>query len=85
MIEIIGWLGAALLALCGAPQAWQSFQNQHSDGISWYFIGMWGGGEALLLLYIFTTMGITPLSIPLLANLGVNLFFVGVIAWYRIK
>lgn len=81
VIELIGITGSILLALCGAPQAWKSFQDKHSDGIAWGFLNMWAIGEILLLIYIiYTTM-----DWILIANYGVNLFTLAIIIRYKVK
>jgi MtN3 and saliva related transmembrane protein len=78
MIEIIGWIGASLLAFCGLPQAIKSFRDGNSDGISWMFILMWGFGELLGLIYIIS-LG----AIPLVLNYSLNLILVSVILWFK--
>jgi uncharacterized protein with PQ loop repeat len=79
MIQIIGWIGASLLAFCGLPQAWKSFKDGNSDGISWMFILMWGLGELFGLVYIIS-LG----AIPLILNYTLNLALVSVIFWFKI-
>jgi len=81
IVELIGIAGSILLALCGVPQAWRSFQDKHSDGISWGFLNMWGGGEILVLTYIC----LTTMDWILIANYAVNLVTLGIIMWYKLK
>jgi PQ loop repeat len=37
LFEILGWLGSICLAICGVPQAWLSYKDKHSHGISGHF------------------------------------------------
>ena len=79
MIEIIGWTGSALFALCGLPQAVQSTREGHSHGLSWLFLLMWFWGEIFTLCYVWPKM-----DYPLLANYLTNLVFVVIILFYKI-
>lgn len=69
MIDVIGWLGAVLLATCAVPQAYKCCVEGHADGMSWGFIGMWFGGEVLTLTYVAAA---TPNAI-LILNYAVNI------------
>jgi len=79
--EKIGWLGAILFALCGLPQAIQSIQDGHSNGISWVFLLMWLVGELLTLYYVWKK---DSKLLPLLFNYVLNIIFVGIILFYKI-
>jgi uncharacterized protein with PQ loop repeat len=78
MIEIIGWIGASLLAFCGLPQAWKSYKDGHSDGISWLFVLMWLFGEVFGLIYILSVG-----AAPIIFNYSLNLILVSVIVWFK--
>ncbi len=78
MLEFIGWLGGILLAICGVPQAYKSWKEGHSDGISWGFIWLWFFGEILVLIYVFP-----KLLIPLILNYSLNVIVIMVIIWYK--
>lgn len=80
MIEIIGWLGAVLLATCAVPQTWRCCVDGHADGLSWAFIAMWLGGELLTLTYVAAA---TP-SIILIVNYAVNIACLVVIVALKI-
>jgi len=80
VISILGWLGSLLLAICGAPQAWQSYKDKHSDGISWAFLLLWGFGEIFCLGYVYDKF-----DLPLLMNYAVNILIVGVMIYYKIN
>lgn len=83
MIELTGWLGGVLLAWCAVPQVIQCVKQGHAQGVSWAFLGMWGIGEILTLIYVLYSR--TEVDLPLVFNYSVNTVFIGVIAWYRRK
>lgn len=78
-IEIFGWVGSALFAICGLPQALQSIKDGHSRGLNWFFLLAWLGGEIFTIIYILPKM-----DLPLLANYAVNLIFLGIMLKYKI-
>jgi uncharacterized protein with PQ loop repeat len=79
MIEFSGWLGSALLAFCGLPQAIESYQNKNSDGLTWGFLLMWSIGEICTIIYI-----LPKLDLPLLFNYSANVVFLSIIIYYKI-
>lgn len=79
-IEIIGWIGSILFATCAVPQAYHSWKEKNSDGLTWLFLWMWTIGEILTLIYI----SVTSQQAPLIANYVLNLFFLAIIVWYKI-
>lgn len=78
--EIMGWLGSICLAICGLPQAWQSYKDKNSDGISWGFILLWAFGEVFALAYVYD-----KLDLPLVLNYSTNILILGVILYFKIK
>lgn len=80
IFEILGWLGSICLAICGLPQAWQSFKDKHSYGISWGFVLLWAFGEIFALAYVYD-----KLDLPLLLNYATNILILAVILYYKIK
>ena len=77
-MEVVGWIGSMLLAICGLPQAYKSFKDKNSRGISWGFLILWGSGELITLIYI------TPMnSLPLIVNYSLNSIFIAVIIYYK--
>ncbi len=52
-MEIIGWLGSILFAICAVPQAVQSYKQKHSHGISKAFLALWLFGEVFTTIYIY--------------------------------
>ena len=80
IFEIMGWLGSICLAICGIPQAWQSYKDKHSDGISWGFVLLWAFGEVFALAYVYD-----KLDLPLLLNYATNILILAVILYYKVK
>lgn len=80
IFEILGWLGSICLAICGIPQAWQSYRDKHSEGISWGFILLWTFGEVFALAYVYD-----KLDLPLLLNYATNILILAVILYYKIN
>ena len=80
IFEIMGWLGSICLAICGIPQAWQSYKDKHSDGISWGFVLLWAFGEIFALAYVYD-----KLDLPLLLNYATNILILAVILYYKVK
>ena len=79
MLEFFGWAGSILFALCGMPQAYQSYKQGHSRGLNWAFILMWGMGEIMTFIYVLPKM-----DIPLLFNYTINMAFLIVIIYFKI-
>ncbi len=80
MIDVIGWLGAAMLAICGIPQAYLSIKQKHSDGVSWGFLSLWGFGEVFQIIYVFN-----KLEYPIIVNCALNIVLISIITYYKIK
>lgn len=78
-MEVVGWIGSALFALCAVPQSYHSWKHKSSDGITWAFLLMWLWGEILTFSYVLTK----PNVMPLLANYVVNFMLLLVIIWYK--
>jgi len=78
-MEIVGWIGSFLFSICGIPQAIQSYRDGHTRGLTWGFLAAWLGGEILTLAY-----GLPKADWPLITNYAVNLFFLGVLLYYKL-
>jgi len=78
MITFCGYVGALMLALCAVPQAWLSISQGHSNGLSWAFLSLWGGGELLTLAYVWPKK-----HWPLIINYVLNIGLIGVMIWYK--
>ena len=79
-MEIVGWIGSVLLSICGLPLAIQSFRAKNSDSINSSFLYIWTFGEVFSLIYLLSLgEGI------LLWNYIINLIFLSIIIFYKIK
>jgi uncharacterized protein with PQ loop repeat len=81
ILDAIGAVGSSMLAICGLPQAVKSWREGHSDGVSAGMLALWGGGEALLLVYVAASYA----DVMLITNYTINLAVIGVIVWYRLR
>lgn len=81
MIDILGFIGSISLTCCAVPQAWKSYKDGHSDGISKSSACLWLLGLALLVPYVFIKY---QFSEPwLLMNYSFNLISISIIFKYR--
>jgi uncharacterized protein with PQ loop repeat len=80
LFTILGWLGSICLAACGVPQAWMSYKDKHSHGISWAFLILWAVGELLAMAYVYD-----KLDLPMLVNYSVNILILGVIIYFKVR
>jgi uncharacterized protein with PQ loop repeat len=78
-VNKLGGIGGILLALCALPQAWECYTTQSASGLSWGFLGMWGGGEAALLV---STYDLKRWYLTL--NYGVNVVLVGYMLTFKL-
>jgi len=78
-LEFFGWLGAILFAICGMPQAWQSWRDGHSNGLNWFFLLAWLFGELFTIAYVLPKM-----DMPLLFNYAINLIFLAIMIYYKL-
>jgi uncharacterized protein with PQ loop repeat len=69
-----------LFAGCGFPQAFYSWKQGHSRGISSLMLWMWFFGEVLAIIYVLGKIGIDK---PLLFNYTLNLVFISIILKYK--
>jgi uncharacterized protein with PQ loop repeat len=79
-MDIIGYIGSIMLAICGLPQAIESYKTKSSEGLTWGFLALWFFGEILTFVYVLPKM-----DLPLLINYSANLLFLSVIIYYKIK
>lgn len=78
-MEFIGWLGGVLLAICGAPLAWDAWKKGRvDDGVNWLFLNLWFWGEVAVLIYV-----IPQLLWPLIANYSFNIVLIAIIMYYK--
>lgn len=81
-IQLIGWISSIMFALAGAPQAYHSYKEGNSEGMSKLFLTMWTLGEILMMAYVILMYGY---DIPLLVNNIFNLVFLLVIWRYALS
>jgi uncharacterized protein with PQ loop repeat len=79
-MDIIGYIGSILLAICGLPQAIESFKTKSSEGLTWGFILLWFFGEIFTFAYIIPKM-----DLPLLINYSANIIFLIIIIYYKVN
>jgi uncharacterized protein with PQ loop repeat len=80
-MDIIGWIGSILFAICGLPQAIQCVKDGHSRGLNWVFLICWLFGEIFTLAYVAYTTG----DWVLLSNYLINLVFLATMLRYKIS
>lgn len=80
MVDLIGWIAGIMFALCGLPQAIQSYKQGNSDGVNLLFLYMWLIGEILMQFYIILKHG---WDMPLLVNYWLNTILVAVVLKYK--
>lgn len=80
LIFLLGWIGSLCLSICGLPQAWVSFKEKNSDGISWGFLILWGFGELFGIAYVIDKM-----DAPLITNYAANILIIGVITYFKVN
>jgi uncharacterized protein with PQ loop repeat len=78
-LEIIGWMGSIMFALCAIPQAWQSYTDGHSNGVNWLFLILWLSGEIFTLIYV-----VPKKHWPLIFNYIANVLFILIIVYFKI-
>ncbi len=81
MIELVGWLGSIMLAICAIPLLASCIADRSiAKNISGKFIGLWLGGEVLCLGY---AAAIGDVGIPLLLNYSMNIMCLFGVLWIR--
>lgn len=78
-LEAIGWIGGFFFAICAVPQAWQSYRQGHSVGLSWMFLWFWLLGEVLTTIYVLPKE-----HWPLIFNYVFNIILLLIIMWYKV-
>ena len=82
MLELIGWIGSMLFALCALPQAILVWKQKHARGLSWGFLHLWFWGEVLCFIYVYMQ---PVVQVPLLANYALNFVFLLTIFYFKLK
>jgi len=81
IVEIIGWVASALLAIRILPQAFRAYKRGNAKGLSPAFLWMWLFGQSLILVYIVMKHG--WLDLPFISYSIVNIFFIVELLRYR--
>lgn len=83
MIDIIGHLGALLLAFSSAPQLITTLRTKDVTGLSLNMLLLWGCGCALMGIYVLNTTA----QVPLLMNYAVNttLVFTNICLYFKYR
>lgn len=79
MLDFLGWFGALMFALCGIPQALQSYREGHTRGMGWGFLSMWAAGEVSMILYTLPMQ-----NYPLLLNYIGNFVALVVMVYFKV-
>lgn len=82
-MEILGWVGSFLFAICGIPAAVQTYRDGHARGMNTLFLLLWCGGEVLTLSYVIYKRDY-PLILNYLSNLGSLLVIMKYKIWERL-
>ena len=80
MIDLLGFTGATLLALCALPEVISSVRKGYcgaSEGLLW----VWQLGEVLTFIYVL----ITNPDVFLLANYGTNIALIFILLYYKYR
>lgn len=84
LVEIIGWIGGILFAICAIPQAYDCYKQKHGKGLSWLFLILCIMGEICTLIYVSIDRFSWSLIINYIANL-IALTFIVYYKWYGEK
>lgn len=80
MIELLGYLGGIIFAICALPQSIQSYKEGHSRGVNALFLWLWLFGELITFIYVYLKHGV---DIPLFLNYTVNIILILFIIRYK--
>jgi len=81
MADVLGWLGCICFVLCGVPQAWKSYRDGHSVGLTHSFLALWLGGEVLYMSGMMLKFGWVHW---IMWNGLISMVVISVISYYRI-
>jgi hypothetical protein len=76
-IEVLASIGTVMAVMRGAPQAWRSWVQGHSGGLSKSMLWLWGIGSMLLIPYCYES---AHLMLPIYIS---NVLFVSVMLRYK--
>ena len=79
-MELIGWTGSILLAICGLPLGIDAYKNKNADHVPTMFLHMWYSGEILALIYV-----IYQQDWPLVFNYLINALILTFVYYYKYR
>lgn len=79
MLQVLGFLGSILLAVCAIPEVVRTVKDNKCH-LGWNFLILWFSGEVSMLIYIIP-MG----DLPLLLNYILNTILLSIMLVYKIK
>ena len=79
-VQAFGWVYSLAFALSALPQAIKSHKQGHSSGVADGMMQLWMIGEITGLVYGFGLW-----QMPIVFNCALNILFVGVIVYYRLR
>lgn len=82
MADLLGWLACICFSLCGVPQAWKSYKDGHSLGMTSSFIALWLGGEVFYMGGVLLKFGWVHW---IMWNCLINTATILVIGYYKIR
>lgn len=77
-LELLAWVGTALLAAHSLPQLYKTLTEGHADGLSSAMLLLWLTGAACTLPYV-----ISVLNFPVIAAHTINLIACSVLLKYK--
>jgi uncharacterized protein with PQ loop repeat len=80
MYSIFGWLSSIAFGISAIPQAYKSYKDGHSNGISNGLLILWIFGELTGFIYSIGLM-----APPLMINYIANTVFISIIIWFKLK
>jgi uncharacterized protein with PQ loop repeat len=83
MIEIVGHIGALLLAFSSAPQLITTLRKKDVTGLSLNMLLLWGFGCAFMGIYVLFTTAQAPLLINYVLNTA--LVFTNIFLYFKYK
>lgn len=82
MVDILGYIASFLFASCAAPQAYKSYKDGHSNGLSHTFLWLWFTGEILAIVYVLFKY---VWDGPLMFNYLLNFTFLLILMYYKYR
>jgi uncharacterized protein with PQ loop repeat len=79
LVEWLGVVGSAMLAVCALPLVVDVVRNRTARAIPWLFLLSWGVGEIYVGIY-----GLFYWLKPVLLNVTFNLLAVFIILYYKV-